>query len=126
METLVGLMLDFAKSASLDNKLKLKAAIPRRERRHWDLSPPPGFFDEELSDCPADFAGDSIFYAACAMLSDQVDGCDDRLAFDAATECLARLLVERDAQYSDDKDYRYLAGEHLRNRMIDTLGEIAA
>jgi hypothetical protein len=126
MENLLDAMLAASNSPSVENDTLLKKAIPKRERKHWDLSPPPGFVDENYSDCPADFAGDSIFYAACAMLNAPIDDRDDHSAFENALECLARLFVERDANYDDGTDYQGMANEYLRNKMIEKLRHIAA
>jgi len=52
MENLLDVMLAASNSPSVENDTLLKKAIPKRERRHWDLSPPPGFADENYSDCP--------------------------------------------------------------------------
>jgi len=125
MENLLDAMLAASNSPSVENDTLLKKAIPKRERRHWDLSPPPGFADENYSDCPADFAGDSIFYAACAMLNDPIDDGDDYFAFETALECLARLFVERDANYDDGTDYQGMANEHLRKKILENLRQIA-
>lgn len=98
----------------------LKAAIPHRTRRNWDLSPPPGFFDDDRSDCPADFAGDSIYYAASAFVS-PCDTHDDRYAFATARECIARTLAERDGGDDDSVDYVGMADEYLRNKLLAML-----
>ena len=126
MSKLVGCMALAANNPSPENDANLKSAIPRRERKHWDLSPPPGFFEEHYSDCPADFAGDSVFYAACAFINDPFDDHDDISAFDTAKECLARVFVERDANYNDATDYQGMADKHLRSKMLETLSKEAA
>lgn len=126
MEKLLDAMSVASNSPSVENDTLLKRAIPKRERRHWDLSPPPGFVDENYSDCPTDFAGDSIFYAACAMLNDPIDDADDHSTFETALECLARLFAERDENYNDGTDYQGMANEHLRNKILETLRQIAA
>jgi len=126
MQSLIRRMSSAATSPTPENDALLKAAIPKRHRRHWDLSPAPGFFDENYSDCPADFAGDSIFYAACAMLNDPIYDGDDSSAFETALECFARLFAERDTEYDDNTDYQNLANKHLRKRILENLAKFAA
>lgn len=126
MTNLVDCMAKATKDPSPANDANLKSAIPKRERKHGDLSPPPGFFEEHYSDCPADFAGDSLFYAACAFINDPFDDHDGVSAFDTAKECLARVFVERDANYNDNTDYQGMADQHLRSKMLDALSKDAA
>jgi hypothetical protein len=121
MQNLVDCMSMAASAPSIENDATLKAAIPKRERKRWDLSPPPGFFEEHYSTCPADFAGDSVFHAACAFINDPIDDHDDLSAFATAKECLARLFVERDANYDDNKNYQDIADDYLRQKMLEIL-----
>lgn len=122
MANLVRNMSASLKTPSIENDALLEAAIPQRIRRNWDLSPPPGFFEEHCSDCPADFAGDSIYYAACAFFdSPGTHPSDAKHALTTARECLARLFFERNPDFDGRVDYKRMADDHLRERILETM-----
>ena len=82
--------------------------------RHWDLSPPPGLFPDNIgSDCPADFAGDAIVHAALALVDSYVSvhSADVGSALDASIEAIARLFGERDGDDDSDVDHHSNAEE---------------
>lgn len=126
MSNVVSSMYKAISHPSPENEAKLKSTLPIRVRKHWDISTPPGFFEPNYSDCPADFAGDSIFYAACAFINDPFDDNDDFSAFSNAKECLARVFVERDLNYDDQTDYQTMAEVHLRSKMVEVLSKETA
>ena len=125
MSNLVDHMAIGVRTPSSENDAQLEAAIPRRQLSDRDLCILEGFGLDDYSNCPADFAGDSIFCAARAFFDRPDDDYHLLYAFDTAEECLARLLVARDAHYDDNTDYPGMAKEHLREKMLEILaGEI--
>ena len=125
MARVVDCMSTVVKSPSTEHEMELCAVIPKRVRRHWDLSPAPGFPELNYSDCPADFAGDSIFYAAHAFVNEAMHDSDEKSSFDTAIECVARILVERDGNHDDNTDYHLLASNHLRNTILNAMAKSA-
>lgn len=125
MSNMVECMAMAANDPSPQNDANLRSAIPDRRQKKRDLSAPPRFFENQHSDCPADFAGDSVFRAAIAFTSAPGNEHADYAAIETAKECLARVFVERDAQYDDDTDYQGIAETHLRRTMLETLSEAA-
>lgn len=121
MSKLVDHMKHAALAPSVENDARLKAAIPNRQRKHWDLSLPPDFGEEHRSDCPADFAGDSIFHAAHAFFSEPNDSNDFLSAFETAQECLGRLFAERDKDFEGDTNHDEMAATYLQEKMLEVL-----
>lgn len=95
MERLIARLRDVVQDPTDLNRNRLLDAVPKREKRAY-LSMPdfdPGFI---RSDCPADFAGDAIFHAACEVgRTTEPEDEDAFEAFQCATECIARVLAER-------------------------------
>ena len=121
MSNIVDCMANSAQSPTFESDSILKAAIPKREFSLWEISQPLGFIEGRFRNCPADFAGDSVFYAACVFLDQARDDHDDFAAFETAKECFTRLFVERDPNYDDADDYRAKADKHLREKMLEFL-----
>jgi hypothetical protein len=122
MSDLIDAMARFNVNPTAEMQSQLEGLIPRRVRRHWDLSPPPGFPDPVGSDCPADFAGDAIFHAACAMTDELApDSGVVHFALDSAVESIARLLAERDRTDENARDYRAEAANYIRDKIKSKL-----
>ncbi len=121
MGKLISAMHHLAAHPNLDGRRNLESLIPeRRVYRHGGLSPPPGFPEPADSDCPADFAGDTITHAALAM-----SGSSQHLhaAMDTAIETFARLFGERDPDEDSPTDHRAVAGEYLRAKLLGNTEE---
>lgn len=119
MAAVVDMMQRVVAVPTEENRTALKSAIPKRVRRHWDLSPPPGMCPDPInSNCPADFAGDSIFYCASAVSSGDASDLDDtRSALENAVESIARLLAERNTDDDNGTDYCRTASGFVKERI---------
>jgi hypothetical protein len=122
MSHLTTAMRQFLSNPSPETQRTLKSLIPsNRFPRTWDLSPPPGVFPENVgSDCPADFAGDAIAYAALAL----VDSCFSAhspnvgSALDVSIEAIARLFGERDTDDDSKVDHYSNAKKYIRRKLL--------
>lgn len=104
-----------------DIRGSIQQRIPRaRLPRSGDLPPLPGIPEPLGSDCPADFGGDAITYAAMSLTesSDTVDRTYLAEAFDSAVAAIARRLAERDRDDDLPRDYLAEAKEYLRRKVF--------
>ena len=125
MSRLINAMHRFSSIPTAETQGALKALIPMN-RFPRTLPTHPGVIflylrKKIFSDCPADFAGDAIAYAALALVDSDAStySANVNSALEASIEAIARLFAERDTNDESKVDHYSNAKSHIRKRLLE-------